>query len=384
MQLIETSSDLKKLCAELAKMPFVCVDLEFLREHTYFAQLCLIQIATENTAAIVDPLAKDINLQPFFDLMQNPAIIKVFHSGRQDIELIFQLGHCIPSPLFDTQIAASAIGLGDSISYEHLVKYFLNIALDKSSRLSDWSKRPLTAEQVEYAAGDVTHLAKIYPLITQKLQALNRTCWIDDELQTLSNPDLYQINPREIWLKLRHRSHNPKFLTLLRELACWRENRAITKNTPRQSLIKDDLLLNICAAHPTTKNDLAAVRGMRGDLAKGKVGDEIIDVVNKFNLIDKQNYVTISNDDAFSGANSVLLELLRIILRIVAAQHNVAARLIASDDELKLYCTSADADIKFMHDWRYEIFGKLVEQISSGTTAIAYNADKKIIELRPL
>ena len=384
MQLIENTSDLKKLCTELAKKPFVCVDLEFLREHTYFAQLCLIQIANPDVEAIVDPLAKELDLQPFFELMQNPEVIKVFHSGRQDIEIIYQQGHCIPSPLFDTQIAASAMGYGESVSYENLVKSLLNINLDKSSRLSDWSKRPLSQEQLQYAICDVTHLAKIYPLIVEKLQNKGRLHWIDDELRNLSSPFLYDVNPYEIWTKIRHRSHSSKFLTLLRELACWREKRAMLKNTPRQSLIKDDILLNICSACPLSKDDLSAVRGMRADLAKGKIGDEIIEVIQNVKTMDKDNYVTVYEESNSLNPDSALLEILRVILHIISAQNNTSPKLIASDDELKQYCSDPTCDVKFMQGWGYEIFGNLVEQVKSGTTAIIYNADKHSIDVKKI
>lgn len=382
MQFIETASHLENLCADLTKAPYVCIDLEFLREHTYFAKLCLIQIASADKDAIIDPLAKDIDLQPFFQLLQNPNVVKVFHSGRQDIELLYQLSHSIPTPLFDTQIAASAIGYGESVSYEHLVKSFLNINLDKSSRLSDWSKRPLSDKQLEYAICDVTHLAKIYPLILTKLQSLNRLDWIKDELDNLASPFLYEIKPEEIWLKIRHRSHSPKFLTLLRELACWREKRAILKNTPRQSLLKDDILLNICASSPETKEDLAAVRGIRADMAKGKIGDELITVVQKFKSLPKENYVTVCNDEEKDGnIDGALLELLRMVLRITASQNNVTPKLIASDDELKSYCGNHEANVRFLQGWRYQIFGQLVSKICSGKTAVTYNQHNHSIEI---
>ncbi len=384
MQLIENTSDLKNLCTELAKAPFVCVDLEFLREHTYFAQLCLIQIANSEIEAIVDPLSKELDLQPFFELMQNSEVTKVFHSGRQDIEIIYQQGHCIPSPLFDTQVAASALGYGESISYENLVKSLLNINLDKSSRLSDWSKRPLSQEQLQYAICDVTHLAKMYPLIIEKLQNKGRLHWIDDELRNLSSPFLYDVNPYEVWTKIRHRSHSSKFLTLLRELACWREKRAMFKNTPRQSLLKDDILLNICSACPLTKDDLSGVRGMRADLAKGKIGDEIIEVIQNVEVMDKDNYVTVYGEINSLNPDSALLEILRVALHIISAQSNTSPKLIASDEELKQYCSDPTCDVKFMHGWRYDIFGNLVEQIKSGTTAIVYNADKHSIDVKKI
>lgn len=381
MQLIETNSDLEKLCQSLAQRPFVCVDLEFLREHTYYAKLCLIQIANSDDAAIIDPLAPNLNLMPFFELMQNPDVTKVFHSGRQDIELIFQLGHCIPHPLFDTQIAASALGCGEAVSYEHLVKTFLNLSLDKSSRLSDWSKRPLSEEQQRYALGDVTHLAKIYPLIVERLITLNRTHWIDDELKNLSDISLYQINPDTIWQKMRHRSHSPKFLTLLRDLACWREKRAINKNVPRQSFIKDDLLLNICASHPQTIDELCAIRGMHKDLARGKIGEEIISVVQNFQALDKKDYVTVCDNDKQEYYDNALLEILKMALRITAAENDIIPKLICDEDELKDFCRHSDAPCRFMSGWRYDIFGQIAQKISSGHYGIIYNAEKHSIDL---
>lgn len=379
--LIKTTSDLENLCTQLTNENFVCVDLEFLREHSYFAKLCLIQIASPSTEAIIDPLSPDIDLNPFFELMKNPSITKVFHSGRQDIELIYQMGHCIPSPLFDTQIAASALGFGESISYENLVKNLLKMNLDKTSRLSDWSKRPLSQEQTQYAIGDVSYLCKMYPIIIDNLNRQNRLHWIEEEFEVLKNPALYSINPQDVWKKMRHRSHNPKFLTLLRELAAWRETRAINKNVPRQSFIKDDILLNICSACPQTKDDLIAIRGVRKDLAQGKIGDEIIEVVQKFKLLDKQDYVSICCDDKNICIDNALFEMLKMLLRIISSQNNVSQKLIASDDDLKLFCQEQASSTKFTQGWRYEIFGKLALQICNGTTGLIYNAKNHSVEL---
>lgn len=382
MQLIETNPDLENLCARLQDEPFVCVDLEFLRERTYFAQLCLIQIASPEVAAVIDPLAEGLNLVPFFALMHNPDITKVFHSGRQDIELIFQLSGEVPTPLFDSQIAASALGFGEAISYENLVKSMLDINLDKTSRLSDWSRRPLSADQLDYALGDVTYLCRIYPKLLAKLQQLGRTNWIEEELAALGAPALYQIAPDNVWQKMRHRSHNAKFLTLLRELAAWREKRAIAKNVPRQSFIKDDLLLNICTACPCTKDALTAVRGMRADLAKGKLGDEIIEVVQNFKALPKSAYVTIDDEDKNLNYDAALLEVLKMVLRICASKHNITPKLLASEDELKHFCAQGLTDeVRFMSGWRYEIFGALVQKICSRHTAIAYNPNNHSIEL---
>ncbi len=380
MQLIENTSDLTDLCQRLNAEDFICVDLEFLREHSYFAKLCLIQIASVSESAIIDPLA-DIDLQPFFELMQNPKVIKVFHSGRQDIEIIYNLSKQIPSPLFDTQIAAQAAGFGESPSYESLVSHILRIALDKSSRLSDWSKRPLSESQINYALSDVTHLVKVYQHLTDWLAQKKRSNWIKEEMQTLSNEELYKITPQEVWQRMHPRLHTPAFLTLLRELAAWRENRAILKNVPRHSFLKDDVLQNICALCPSTKEELIGIRGMRPDIARGKIGDEIMEIVQSFKQMDEKDYVTHCVIKDVPCVNNALLELLKMLLRIIAAEQKIIPRMLAGETDLKLFCHSAEADVPFMKGWRYDIFGCEAEKLCRGETAIIYNPKKHKIEL---
>ena len=384
MELIENNENLKKICAKLANEPFICVDLEFMRQHTYFARLCLIQIASQNDAVIIDPLAEGIVLDVFFDLMQNPDIVKVFHSGRQDIEIIYNLSNKVPFPVFDTQIAASAAGYGESVSYENLVSNILHKNIDKSSRLSDWSKRPLNKNQLIYALSDVTHLVHIYQYLKTWLTEQNRIEWINDELQNLCNENLYKISPHEIWQKMRHRSHNAKYLTLLRELAAWREIRAINKNVPRQSFIKDDLLLNICAECPQNKDDLMSVRGMRTDLATGKIGDEIIEVVQKTKLLDESDYVTPPPVYNFSNTDQGLLELLKLLLRIIALENMIIPKLIADEDDLKHFCNGNTVDIPFLSGWRYELFGLAAQKMKNGNTAISYDSQKHRLKFTDL
>lgn len=384
MQFIENTQDLENLCNKLSNEEFVCVDLEFLRQHTYFAKLCLIQIASVNDEAIIDPLAENINLQPFFDLMQNEKIVKVFHSGRQDIEIIYNLSAKIPTPLFDTQIAAMVDGYGEAISYEHLVNTILHISIDKSSRLSDWSNRPLNENQLNYAISDVTHLVKIYQHLKSKLYKENRLEWIKDELSALCDESLYKINPHNMWQKIRHRSHSAKFLTYLRELCAWRENRAINKNVPRQSFIKDDLLLNICSDCPTSKEDLCKVRGMRNDLAMGKIGDEILDVIKKVKVMSEGDYVSVPDVKDFSRADGSLTELLKMLLKITAQQHKTVSRLIASEDDLKSFCQDDNNEADFMKGWRYEIFGIHAKELKSGNLSISYNPKTHLIDFKKL
>lgn len=384
MQFIQNNQDLQNLCSKFSNEEFVCIDLEFLRQHTYFAKLCLIQIASPSDEAIIDPLAEGINLQPFFDLMQNPKITKVFHSGRQDIEIIYNLSAQIPTPLFDTQIAAQVTGFGESISYEYLVNHILHTNIDKSSRLSDWSNRPLNENQLNYAISDVTHLVKIYQYLKEKLIKENRMEWIRDELSALSDENIYKITPLNMWQKIRHRSHNAKFLTYLRELCAWREIRAINKNVPRQSFIKDDLLLNICSDCPTSKEELCKVRGMRDDLAMGKIGDEILEVIEKVKVLSKDEYVTPPVLKEFYSVDGALLELLKLLLKITAQQHKTIPKIIATEDDLKNFCTNNNTDIPFLKGWRYEIFGAKAKELKDGKLSISYNPKTHLIDFNQL
>ena len=263
MKLIENTSELISFCQELNRKPFIAVDLEFLREKSYYAKLCLIQVAAPDTAAIIDPLAPGIELEAFFAVLHNPEVVKVFHSGRQDIEIIYHQAGFIPEPLFDTQTAAQVFGFGEAISYENLVKTILGIQLDKSCRLSDWSLRPLDAKQLEYALSDVTHLVPVYEHLRGKLAESGREHWLDEEFAALADPETYIVHPEDVWQKIKHRSHNGRLLTVLRELAAWRERRAQSKDTPRQSIIRDDCLLNIAAACPDCREDLEKIRNIR-------------------------------------------------------------------------------------------------------------------------
>lgn len=382
MEYITTTAELEDLCRHLATHPFVTVDLEFLREHSYYAKLCLIQLGSTERCAVVDPLAEGISLQPFFELMQNPDVVKVFHSGRQDIEIIYNLSGQIPTPLFDTQVAAMVTGYGESIGYENLVSYVLHQKLDKTNRLSDWSKRPLTESQLNYALSDVTHLVGLYQNLSQKLDSLGRRNWIKEEMEILTSPETYTVNPDEVWQRIKHRSHNAHFLTLLKELAAWRERRSQRKNTPRQSLIKDDMLLNVCAANPETKEELCQIRAFRKDLATGKLGDEIIEVLTHCRQIPESDYVTPPKIKDLPDKSSALFELLKLLLKIISQQEGVVARLIASDEDLHALSCFKDKGCPVLQGWRNEIFGTKADDLRRGQTVIAYSPETKSIELQ--
>ena len=381
MKIIENTKDLETFCKTLSKKDFITIDLEFLREKSYFAHLCLIQVAAEDDAAIIDPLAENIDLKVFFQLMQNKKVLKVFHSGRQDIEIIYHLSGAVPTPVFDTQIAAMVCGFGESVSYETLVAEITQTALDKTCRLSDWSKRPLSTNQLEYAISDVTHLTKIYRYLERKLKETGREKWLEEEVETLNSKDTYFIEPSEAWHKIRHRSHNQKFLTILKELAAWREKRAQIKDIPRQNVIKDDLLLVIAAAAPKTQEELEQMRNIRKDLTAGKIANEILAAVKKALETPPNKYVKLEPEQKFNGSAGALLELLRLLLKIKSGEEGVVARLIADDEDLKKFAISNDLKNPILKGWRYKIFGREALALREGNLSIGYNKSKRKIEI---
>lgn len=380
MQLIYRTEELNDLCSRLSCKEFVAVDLEFIREKTYYPLLCLIQIASTDEAAIIDPLAPDMNFKSFFKLMQNPKIVKVFHSCRQDVEILYNMSGKVPSPLFDTQIAAMVCGFGESVGYERLVHAILGIELDKTDCLSNWQLRPLNEHQLEYACGDVIHLVKLYQYFKQELEKNGRREWIKEELEYASNPKTYVVDTQEIWQKIKFRSHNSKVLSNLRDLAAWRELRAQEKNTPRQSIIKDDILTMIATAAPKNKEELEKIRGMRKDVASGKLGDEMIEVLKKVKVDNKITKIK-KNEDNINYIPS-LVELFKLLLKIVSQQHNVVPRLIASDTDLHLLGAFKDDDVAILKGWRNEVFGKKALDLRDGKLSIRYNPKKKKIEFQ--
>ncbi len=381
MKLIENTSDLISFCKELNQQPYIAVDLEFLREKSYYAKLCLIQVAAPNDAAIIDPLAPNMKLEDFFAVLRNPKIVKIFHSGRQDIEIICHMAGFVPQPLFDTQTAAQVFGFGEAVSYENLVKNILGIQLDKSCRLSDWSLRPLDTNQLEYALSDVTHLIHVYEYLRDKLTENGRLHWLDEDFAALADKQNYTIRPEEAWQKIRHRSHNNRILTVLRELAAWRERRAQEKDTPRQSIVRDDCLVNIASACPLNKKDLEKIRNIRPDIITGKLGSEILDVVRKAVQISPADYVKGEPEKPLPSGAAALYELLRLLLKIRAQEQGVVAKLIASDETLKQLAVSPSESNPVLRGWRYEIFGKDALALQQGRLTISYNAEKHAVEL---
>ena len=380
MLLIENTADLIDFCEKLQKENFITVDLEFMREKTYYAQICLIQVASKNNAAIIDPIAKDIDLSPFWKIMQDDKIVKVFHSGRQDIEIIYNLSGKIPHPIFDTQIAAMVCGFGEFIGYEPLVEEMLGLELDKTCRLTNWYLRPLDREQLEYALSDVTHLVGVYEKLSELLKEKKREHWVDEEIAELQNPELYEVNPENAWERIRYSSHSSKFLRILQGLAKWRELRAQSHNIPRQSIIKDECLVSIAAMAPKTVEQLSQVRNIRNDVLKGKLAEEILNSI-KDALSHPIKIKKPKKNKPMTAGQASLFELLKIMLKIVSLQEGVVGRVIVSDDYLKKFAMKyQDEQNPLLKGWRKEIFGEEALLMREGKISICYNCVTQRVE----
>lgn len=376
MQLICNTLTLNEFCKIWAEKDFIAVDLEFVREKTYYPIPCLIQVAADDEAVIIDPMAPDLDMKEFFKLLQNKKVVKVFHSCRQDVEILFRLSGKVPQPIFDTQVAAMVCGYGESVGYERLVKEVLGVELDKSECLSNWQLRPLNTKQLEYACGDVTYLVKLYQSLSLLLKKTGRESWIKEEMEYFADPQTYLVNPDEIWQKIKFKSHNAKALSNLRDLAAWRERRAQEKNVPRPSVVKDELLAMIAANSPKNKDELMQIRGMRRDFAFGKLGDEVMIVLAKVK-VDKK--IAKANEKEEIKACHALAEILRLLLKIVSQEQKVVARLVASDTDIMRLAAFDDANNPVLQGWRYEIFGQKAVALRAGKTAIVFDPKKKKI-----
>lgn len=383
IKLIEKTADLEEFCSHLADLDFITIDLEFIREKTYYAQLALIQVGSTAECAIIDPLAPDLDMQSFFALLNNPKIVKVFHAGHQDIEILFKLTGKIPYPVFDTQIVAQVCGFGENVSYENLVKEIKNIELDKSCRVSNWLQRPLTEKQLRYALADVTHLVDIYQHLSAELAENGRESWLKEEMETVYKPDTYIIKPEEAWLRIKSRSHHPFYLTVLRELCAWREKRAQACDITRQIIIKDDCLINIASLCPQTPEELLQIRNMRKDIASGKLGPELLEIVHHCRELPPEEYVVPVKEKKVSSYSTSLYELLKLLLKLQCQEHQVVAKLIAHDDDIKQFASFRnDKHNPILKGWRYEIFGKAASALRKGELSISYNPKEHKIEIK--
>jgi ribonuclease D len=377
MQPISTSQELATACARLAKYPFVTVDTEFQRETTYYPKLCIAQIASSDEAIVIDALAEGIDLAPFFALMANTSVIKVFHAARQDIEICWHEAEVIPTPLVDTQVAAMVLGYGDSISYEQLVQRITGDALDKSHRFTDWTRRPLAEAQLAYAVSDVTHLRSVYLKLAADLEAQGRSEWMREEMHILTSPDTYRMEPEHAWERLRTRVRKPKELAVLMEVAAWREHEARSRDVPRGRVLKDDVVGDIAVQAPTTMERLAGLRSLPRGFERSKWGEAIIEAVKRGLARDPKTLPRMERaKPAVNGQATV--ELLKVLLRMTSERHGVAAKVIATVDDLDRIAADDAADVPALSGWRRELFGEKALALKQGRLMLAIEKNRVV------
>ena len=374
MRIVVEQAELYALCAEYAEAPYVTVDTEFMRERTYWPQLCLIQLARpgsdDRAAAIVDPIDTELDLSPLFRLLADPSTVKVFHAARQDVEIFHHLGNVIPTPLFDTQVAAMVCGYGDQIGYETLVKKIARADLDKSSRFTDWSRRPLSDKQLAYAVGDVTHLRTIYETLSAQLDRTGRREWVAEEMAVLTDPATYYTEPEEAWRRLKTRSNAPKFLAVVQALAKLREETAQTRDVPRNRVMKDDALLEIASARPKTVEELSGLRLLQREGRKADMAEAILAAVREAEATPPEQRPQVEEKPHPKPGSGALVELLKVLLKARSDDTGVAQRLIASSADLEALAREDAPEVPALHGWRREVFGEDALRLKRGEIAL--------------
>jgi ribonuclease D len=370
MELITTTQDLAAACERLARHPFVTVDTEFLRETTYYPLLCVAQIASPDEAVVVDALAGGIDLGPLCALMANERVLKVFHAARQDIEIVWHRAKLIPHPVFDTQVAAMVLGYGDSISYDQLVQRITGDALDKSHRFTDWSRRPLSQAQIAYAVSDVTHLRQVYLALAADLEKRGRADWVFEEMKILTSPDTYRGDPESAWERLKTRVRKPRELAVLMEVAAWREREAQARDVPRSRVLKDDAVGDIAVQAPTTVERLAGLRSLPKGFERSKWGQDILEAVKRGLGRDPRTLPRLDRHRHVPNGGATV-ELLKVLLRMTSETHGVAAKVIATVDDLERIAADDAADVPALKGWRREMFGERAIALKHGKLALA-------------
>ncbi|MFO1025422.1 MAG: ribonuclease D [Acetobacteraceae bacterium] len=375
-QLITTTDELAAFCQRMHAETFVTVDTEFMRERTYWPELCVVQVAGEHEVAVIDALSGGIDLAPLGTLFADGAVTKVFHAARQDIEIFVLRYGDVPKPLFDTQVAAMVAGFGEQVGYDALVSALTGGAIDKAHRFSDWSVRPLSPAQISYAAADVTHLREVYTRLSQRLEREGRLGWVAEEMGILGDPATYRPDPETAWERLRPRSNNRRFLHLLKTTAAWREREAQRINIPRQRLIKDEALLEIAATAPATSDALARVRGVTKGFAEGKSGTALLDALAAAKAVPDAELPAVSAVRDAGRPSAALVSLLKVMLAAKSEQHHVAPRLVASSDDIDRLALEDEPDIPVMHGWRRDVFGNDALLLKQGKVALGVDGRK--------
>ncbi|TWH35539.1 MULTISPECIES: ribonuclease D [unclassified Aminobacter] len=377
MHLITRQEELESVIGELSRSDFVTVDTEFIRETTFWAELCLIQMAAPGVTALVDPLAPGLDLAPFFRLMTDERILKVFHAARQDVEIIYHLGKIIPTPMFDTQVAAAVCGFGDSVSYDQLVQKVTGARIDKTSRFTDWRHRPLSDKQLEYALADVTHLIDVYRHLKDELERENRAHWLNEEMSVLTSPETYDPDPEDAWKRLKMRVRKPQELAIMQAVATWREYEARERNVPRGRVLKDDAIFEIAQQAPRDAAALARLRTTPKGWERSSTAAGVLAAVNKALEIPKDQLPKLPKQVQQAEGTSAAAELLKVLLKIVAEQQGVAPKVLASSDDVeKIAASGENADVPAMHGWRREVFGERALALVRGEIALKFEKRK--------
>ncbi|WP_037080693.1 ribonuclease D [Neorhizobium vignae] len=376
--MIQTTAALEEACIQLAQSDFITIDTEFLRETTFWPELCLIQMASPTVEVLVDPLAKGLSLKPFFELMANPAVTKVFHAARQDIEIIHHLGNLVPHPIFDTQVAAMVCGFGDSVSYDQLVSRIKDVHIDKSSRFTDWSRRPLSDKQLEYALADVTHLRDVYLFLKAQLEREGRALWLTEEMAVLESPGTYDLHPDDAWARLKSRLRKPTELAVLKYVAAWREREARSRNVPRSRVLKDDAIYEIAQQQPKDVEAMSRLRTIPKGWERSASGAAIIEAVNAALALPKTEMPHAPKHVHVPEGTAAAVELLKVLLKLISDKQGVAAKIIANTDDLERIAAEGEAaNVGALHGWRRDLFGETALKLISGGVALRF-VNKKV------
>jgi ribonuclease D len=379
MDVITSTAALADACARLAAHPFVTVDTEFMRETTYYPKLCLIQLAGPEDAVAVDPLASGLDLTPFFTLMGDERVTKVFHSARQDLEIIWNLGKLIPRPLFDTQVAAMVCGYGDSVSYEQLVNDLAKARVDKSSRFTDWSRRPLSEAQLAYALSDVVHLVKVYEALSADLERTGRSEWLAEEMAVLTSPETYRADPANAWQRLAGRMRKAREIAVLMEVAAWREKEAQARDVPRGRILKDEAVIDIAVSGPRSVEALGRLRSIPNGFERSRTGADILHAVER-GLERDPKTVPVPHRARHRPNTGAVVELLKVLLKAVAEQEGVAPKIIATTDDLEAMAENDSADVAPLKGWRRKLFGEKALALKAGRLGLSIHKRKVVVE----
>jgi ribonuclease D len=378
VSLITTTDELAAACQRLARSPFVTVDTEFLRESTFWPILCVVQLASDDEALAIDALADGLEVEPLLGLMADEGVVKVFHAGRQDLEIFWKLAGVLPTPVFDTQVAAMVCGYGEQVSYSELAHSVCKVTIDKSSRFTDWARRPLAEAQIEYAIGDVTHLRAVYKTLLKRVAAAGRQAWLEDEMKTLTSSATYEQHPERAWERFRGKARKPRDLAVLMELAAWRESEAQARDVPRARVLKDDVLIELSLAAPRSVEALGNLRAFPRGMERSRAGGEILAAIERGLARDPKTLPKIERERR-NGANAgATVELLKVLLRQVSEESGVAGKLIATVDDLEAIAASEKAEVPALSGWRRKLFGDRALELKRGRLALTVENGKVV------